>query len=298
MSSKSLGYLFLVMALCVAFPAFSQSLWTVDFVHGEVMRLDKGVEGKLSTGAVLPDDSTIKLGKGALVELSSGGRKISIVREGSYTIKAIASSVATSSQRGFIEALGEKLRGMLKGTPGELIVAGVRASDAAQPMGFSTGGEEARKRGEEAMAAGDYASAASDFEYALEEALPGEEGQIRTSLASALAMLDQPMAALAVLREGERDENPERYILEATLLLGAGAPEDALKALGSMNRPMYGTDAEKAMVTAEAAELEGLSLELLGRFKEASEAYRRSMAAAPESGAAQRSKKRLAAIGG
>jgi hypothetical protein len=287
-----------VAALFLAIPAFSQALWTVDFVHGEVTQTNKGVELRLSAGIQLPGDSTIRVGKGALVELSSGGRKISIVREGSYTINAIASSVATSSPKGFMEALGEKLRSMLKGSAGEQMVAGVRASEAAKPAGFSTGGEEARKNGEAAMLAGNYSAAVSEFEYALEEALPGEEGEIRTSLASALVMLDRPMEALAVLREGERDVNPQGHILEATLLLGAGAADEALKVLSLAPKPLYGTDAQKAAVNAELAELEGLALELSGRLKEAAEAYRRSMAAAPDSDAARRAKTRLAAIGG
>jgi tetratricopeptide (TPR) repeat protein len=184
-------------------------------------------------------------------------------------------------------------------------VAGVRASDAASQSGFTTGGDEARKRGEEALAAGDYRTAAAELEYALEEALPGEEGPLRTSLASALAMLDRPAAALAVLRSGERDESPGRELLEASILVGSGAAEDALliarSALARINASGGAGSADgasgRAGLTAEAAELEGLALEALGRLGEAAEAFKRAVQAAPESQAAARSRQRLAGLG-
>jgi tetratricopeptide (TPR) repeat protein len=240
------------------------------------------------------------MGKGALAELSAGDRRISIVKEGMYTVKSISVTAFSSSRPGLLEALRSKLRGLTSGTA-ELGVAGVRASEAVAPS-FSTGGDEARKRGEAALKSGEYAAAVRDFEYALEEALPGEEAPLRTDLASALAMLGRPAAALSVMRDGEQDEAPGRYILEATILLGAGAPEDALAVVrkgfprGMESRAADGSSIEP-YVMAEAAELEGLALEALDRPGEAVAAYRKAVSTAPDSPAAVRAKQRLGAMG-
>jgi tetratricopeptide (TPR) repeat protein len=301
MYKTSFRTIILSALLLAAVSAGAQTLWTVDFVSGKVEYQVKGTRMALSPGAKVADDATIYLGKGALVELSIGDRRISIVKEGMYTVKSISVTAFSSSRPGLLEALRSKLRGLTSGSP-EVGVAGVRASEAAAPS-FSTGGDEARKRGEAALQSGDYTAAARDFGYALEEALPGEEGPLRTDLASALAMLGRPAAALAVMRGGEQDEAPGRYILEATILLGAGAPDDALAVLRAVFPPLEGARAADGStiephMLAEAAELEGLALEALVKPGEAAAAYRRAVNAAPGSPAAARAKQRLAAIGG
>jgi len=289
--------------LLATIAAGAQTLWMVDFVSGKVEYQIKGTRMAMAPGAKVADDATIYLGKDALVELSAGDRRISIVREGMYTIKSISATAFSSSRPGLLEALRNKLRGLSGGTA-ELGVAGVRAAEAAAPS-FSTGGDEARKRGEAALKSGDYPAAVRDFGYALEEALPGEEGPLRTDLASALAMLGRPAAALAVMRDGEQDEAPGRYILEATILLSAEAPEEALAVIraafpsagSGAARAKDGSTIEAPMI-AEAAELEGLALEALQKPGEARDAYRRAVSTAPESQAAARARQRLAVIGG
>ena len=282
--------------LLMAVTAGAQTLWTVDFVSGKVEYQVKSTKVALAPGTKVADNVTIYLDKGALVELSTGDRRISIVKEGMYSVKSISVTAFSSSRPGLLEVLRNKLRGLTSGTA-EFGVAGVRAADAAAPS-FSTGGDEARKRGEASMLSGDFVAAVRDFDYALEEALPGEEGPIRTKIASALVMLGRSAAALAVMRDGEQDEAPGRYILEATILLGAGAPEDALAVL---EKGFPGTGKTRAAdgspidpnMTAEAAELEGLALEALEKPGEAAAAYRKAISAAPESPAAARSKQRL-----
>jgi tetratricopeptide (TPR) repeat protein len=247
-------------------------------------------------------DATIFVSKGAFVELRSDDRRVSLIREGSYTVKTITKIAASLSRPGLIEVLSSKIKSLIKGSDGESAVLGVRASDAAASFGFMTGGDEARIRGEAAMEAGDYESAQDEFEYALDEALPGEEGPLRTQLAMSLAMLDRPAAALAVLQSGEQDENPARFILEATLLVSIGEPESALaiitEAFAADEIQTYNTTDPKELqhYAAEAAELEGLALEALEKPREAAEAYRRSILAAPDSTAAQRSRQRLTVI--
>ncbi|MDX9959341.1 MAG: hypothetical protein RBT68_12945 [Spirochaetia bacterium] len=139
----------------------------------------------------------------------------------------------------------------------------------------------------------------NEFEYALAEALPGEEGPLRTQLAMSLAMQDRPAAALEVLQSGEQDENPARYILEATILVSIGEAESALVIISEAfaadaTRSYNMTDPQELQhYAAEAAEIEGLALEALERPREAAEAYRRSILAAPDSLAAQRARQRL-----
>lgn len=300
MYKNSFRAIILSALLLTAVSAGAQTLWTVDFVSGKVEYQVKGTRMALPPGAKVTDDATIYLGKGALVELSTGDRRIAIVKEGMYTVKSISVTAFSSSRPGLLEALRSKLRGLTSGNP-EAGVAGVRASEAAAPS-FSTGGDEARKRGKAALQSGDYAAAARDFGYALEEALPGEEGPIRTDLASALAMFGRPAAALAVMRDGEQDEAPGRYILEATILLGAGAPEDALAVLHAAFPPAGGIRAAdgsaiEPFMLAEAAELEGLAFEALERPGEAAAAYRKAVGASPGSPAAARARQRLGITG-
>ena len=153
------------------------------------------------------------------------------------------------------------------------------------------GGDEAKKRGEAAITAGDYVAAARDFEYALDEALPGEEGLIRRLLASALAMQGRQAMAIGVLRGGERENGPAVDILEATLLLSAGSPEEALSIVRRVDPRL------EPSFAAEAAELEGLALEVMNKPEEVAAAYRRAISAAPDSPAGVRAAQRLAALG-
>ena len=286
-------------ALLAGMAASAQSFWTAEFVSGAVEYQLKGTKAPLSAGTKVGEDTTVFLGKGALLELSSGGKRVSLVREGTYSVRSIAAATGSTTKPGILEALGGKLRALFSGR-GEAGIAGVRASDAASATGFVTGGEEAMKRGEVAMSSGNYDAAARDFEYALEEALPGEEGRVRRLLASALAMQGRQAAALGVLRGGEREESPAVDMLEATLLLGAGAPDEALAVMRRAFPPASPGGASPALdpaTAAEAAELEGLVLEAMDKTLEAAGAYRRAMAAAPDSQAAARAKQRLAALG-
>ena len=284
--------LFLTMVAFVALMPLAvsaQTLWTAEFVSGAVEYQLKGTKIPLSAGSQVGEEATVFMGKGALLELTSGGRRVSLVREGTYTLRAITATTGSTTKPGIIEALGGKLRALFSGR-GESGIAGVRASEVSVPT-FMTGGDEAKKRGAAAMAAGNYEAAARDFEYALEETLPGEEGSVRRLLASALAMQGRQAAALGVLRGGEREDGPAVDMLEATLLLGAGAPEEALAVVRRA-----GTGLEPALVS-ELAELEGLALEVLNKPMEAASAYRHAISVAPDSPAATRAGQRLAALG-
>lgn len=278
---------------------YSQSIWTVDYVSGAVDYQTSNAKTALLPGMQITEESTIFLSKGAFVELRSDDRRISLIREGSYTIKTITKKAAFLARPGFIEVLGGKIKGLIKGREGASSVLGVRASDVAASSGLMTGGAEAQIRAEAAMAAGDYETAMNEFEYALYEALPGEEGPLRTQLAMSLAMLDRRAEALSVLQSGEQDESSARYILEATILVSIGEPESALviirEELNADAINSYNATNPEALqqYLAEAAELEGLALESLGRLREAAEAYKRSILAAPDSPAAQSSRQRL-----
>ncbi len=304
MRSKTFLTIIAAYASLIPLAASAQSLWTAEFVSGTVEYQIKGTRIPLTAGSRVGDEATVFLGKGALLELSSGDRRVSLVREGTYPIRNIAASSGSTTKPGLLEALGGKLRALFSGR-GESGIAGVRASEAASAPAFMTGGDEARKRGETAMAEGNYEAAAREFAYSLDEALPGEEGPVRRLLASALAMQGRQATALGVLRGGEREDSPAVDLLEATLLLGAGAPDEALIVIRRAFPPATtdGTGAGSASTglepafAAELAELEGLTLEVLERREEAASAYRRAILAAPDSPAGVRAGQRLAALG-
>jgi hypothetical protein len=303
MPATKMRFLLLAFIIVAAYPqVYSQSIWIVDYVSGTVDYQTASAKTRLLPGMKIAEEATIVVSKGAFAELRSDDKKVSLIREGSYTVSTITKIATSLARPGLIQILSDKVKGLIKGSDGESAVLGVRASDAAASFGFMTGGDEARIRGEAALAAGDYESAYTDFEYALDEALPGEEAPLRTQLAMSLAMLDRPAVALQVLQSGEQDENPARFILEATILVSIGEAESALVII----REAFATDAIKSYNTtdplelqyyaAEAAEIEGLALEALDRPREAVEAYQRSILAAPDSPAAQRARQRLAGI--
>lgn len=278
-------------------PASAQSLWTAEFVSGKVEYQLKGTRIPLSAGNRVDEEATVFLGKGALLELSSGSRRVSLVREGSYSMRTVAGATGSTTKPGILEALGGKLRAFFS-SRGDSSIGGVRASEAAGTPAFMTGGDEAKIRGEASMAAGKYEAATRDFEYALEEALPGEEGSVRRLLATALAMQGRQATALGVLRGGEREDSPAVDMLEASLLLAAGVPGEALAVMRSAFPPTApaGTILDPA-IAAEAAELEGLVLEAMDKPAEAADAYRRAITAKPDSQPAARARQRLEALG-
>jgi hypothetical protein len=244
----------------------AQTNYSVEYISGAV---DCGVGQDwklLSPGDSVPADTSIRLSRGAIVELAASGKRISIVKEGVYAMASLSASNGEPQKARLLEIVSQKLRYLFKGSGGTESVFGVRAAQV-ETAGFESGGAVAKAQGEAALAAGDYPAAARSFEYALDEAMPDEEEALRMLLATTLALMDRPAAALGWLRGGDAAMTPSRVLLETSLLVRAGAPDEALALLRATNFKPAGN-----VAIAEAAELEGLTLESLQRPAEAPKA--------------------------
>lgn len=292
MSNRSSRIAFLYCLVIAVGTVSAQTNYSVEYINGTVdCRVGQDWKS-LSPGDSVSADSSIRLSRGAIVELKASGKRISIVKEGVYAVASLSASNREPLKAQLLEIVSQKMRYLFKGSGGTESVFGVRAAQV-ETAGFESGGAVAKAQGEAALATGDYAAAARSFEYALDEAMPDEEESLRMLLATALALMDRPAAALGFLRGGDATITPSRALLESSLLVRAGAPDEALALLRATNFKTAGN-----VALAEAAELEGLTLESLQRTAEAIEAYRRAVAAAAGSEAATRSKERIAALGG
>ena len=63
----------------------------------------------------MDEEATVFLGKGALLELSSGGKRVSLAREGTYSMRAVAGATESTTKPGILEALGGELRVIISG---------------------------------------------------------------------------------------------------------------------------------------------------------------------------------------
>jgi len=292
MSNKPLRIALICCLLYATGTVSAQANYSVEYINGAVdCRVGQDWKS-LGPGDPVSADTSIRLSRGAIVELAASGKRISLVKEGVYAMASLSASSREPQKAQLLEIVSQKMRYLFKGSGGTESVFGVRAAQV-ETAGFESGGAVAKAQGEASLAAGDYAAAARSFEYALDEAMPDEEEPLRILLATTLALMDRPAAALGLLRGGDTTITPSRALLESSLLLRAGAPDEALALLRATSIKSGGN-----VAMAEAAEMEGLTLESLQRPAEAIEAYRRAVAAAAGSEAAIRSKERLVALGG
>lgn len=207
---------------------------TVSWADGKV-DLQKGTAwSALNVGDKIDSAATIRLGKGASVELSDGKRKVSLTAEGSYLVDNLLKkgAVASKQNTNALNKLGKLVDP--QASVGSTTVAAVRGA-AVEPAKDSTSWQSdvdvpaIMEEGRKLVRAGDYVNAAAKFGEAVDAADGVEKDSAMYSQAWALAAGDSQARAVKILRTMPSTGNwaGPRALLLARLDIDSGANAEA-----------------------------------------------------------------------
>jgi hypothetical protein len=197
--------LFTVIAVFFAVVAASAASLTVSWADGKIDMQQGSDWVAVNIGDQIDSSATLRLGKGASVELTAGKHKVSITSAGTYSLDSLLSKGAAAENR--ISAL-DKLGKLVdpKATTSSTTVAAVRG-DAIEPTKEATSWDSGSAnvsaildQGRKLVRDGDFDGAAARFE----EAVKASDGDTRDSAtyseAWALAAGDSNAKAVKLLR--------------------------------------------------------------------------------------------------
>jgi hypothetical protein len=228
--------LFFVIALLISgFVAFGETV-SVDYIDGKVEMLSNAKWIKINSGDSIDSGASVRLSSGSLMEFEYNGAKISIVEEGTYSIKALISSSKEVKSWNLLTIVGGKLAKTIatsEGTTGSAAL-GVRG-DPAKVEGLEWVTDEGET--DKLQLAKSYISDGK-FEDAItvldsfSGAEPSEQKEVKYYLAYSHAMLGETALALSQInKSGIKAEDPfyaDFVLLKGKLLLEGLSYKNAL----------------------------------------------------------------------
>jgi hypothetical protein len=135
------GLILILAGLAVYGQSAAQQSFTVQYFDGSVQVQLKGQTAwkTLKINEKVPADATIRLAKGAMIELVSGKTVLTLIKDGVYPMTSLLSKVQSTSG-----SLGSTVALKLKAVSSEPVqtstAGGVRAADASAKCDWSNGG--------------------------------------------------------------------------------------------------------------------------------------------------------------
>jgi hypothetical protein len=208
---------------------------TVSWADGRV-DLKKGSSwATVGMGDKIDSSATLRLGKGASVELSDGKRKVSLTAEGTYALEPLLKQGADASKRNAVALT--KLGKLVdpKATVGSSTVAAVRgaaiepAKDAVTWQSDTVDVAAVMEEGRQLVRDGEFSDAALKFDEAASAAEGDEKASAQYAEAWALAADDSSARAVKILRVMPQAGNwaAPRALLLARLDIDSGAKDEA-----------------------------------------------------------------------
>jgi len=134
-----------IVLVLAGFALFGQSavqqLFTVQYLDGSVQVQLKGQTAwkSLKVNEKVPADATVRLAKGAMIELVSGKTVLSLIKDGIYPMASLLAKVQTTSG-GLGSTVAMKLKAVSSEPVQSSTTGGVRAADASAKRDWSNGG--------------------------------------------------------------------------------------------------------------------------------------------------------------
>jgi hypothetical protein len=234
----------LTLVVIVAFVAalsLSAVPLTVSWADGKV-ELQKGSSWiAVNMGDKIDSASTLRLAKGASVELNSGKNKIALTAAGSYVLDTLLKQGAVASQNkaGALNKLGKLVDP--KASVGSTTVAAVRGAaieptkDTVSWQADTVDVAAVMEEGRQLVRDGDYSNAALKFNEAASAAEGDEKDSAQYAEAWALAADDSSARAVKILRAmpSKGSWAAPRALLLARLDIDSGAKAEAKSVLDS-----------------------------------------------------------------
>jgi hypothetical protein len=224
----------LVILAFVAALSLSAVPLNVSWADGKVDLKNGSSWAAVGMGDQIDSSATIRLGKGASIELSDGKRRVSLTAEGIYLVDNLLAKGAVASKKNSnaLNKLGKLVDP--QASVGSTTVAAVRGA-AIEPAKDTTEWQSdvdvpaIMEEGRQLVRSGDYADAALKFNEAAEAADGVDKDSAMYSEAWALAASDSQAKAVKVLRAMPSSGNwaGPRALLLARLDIDSGAKAEA-----------------------------------------------------------------------
>ena len=232
MNSKMIALLLVILIPAAVFGLE----FRVDYVYGIVEVQDDGRWQPADIGSTISGDSCLRIGPGAVAELSSGNMRITLGEEGTYLVSQLTDSSRQVSSWGIVQMVRGKIRNLFRGQPEiESTAMGVRAEEMDEDIGFDWMDEEedAVEQGKTLLEEQRYEESIGYFEEALELADERSRSVYLFYIGYAYAMTGQSGLAMRYLNEIEPSHLMAHYgdyvLLKGQLLLEGRAYLAALE---------------------------------------------------------------------
>jgi len=229
----------MVLLLLISIPTAVFCLdFTVDYVYGTVEVQTDSRWQPAEIGTAVSGDSSLRVGPGAVAELSSGSIRITIGEAGTYFVSELTSSSRQVSSWGIVQMVRSKIRNLFRGLPqNESSAMGIRAGTAegTEDIGFDwmDEEEEAADEGKSLLEEERYEEAVEYFKEALELTDERSRSLYLFYIGYAYAMAGRTGLSLRYLNESEPSHLTAHYgdyvLLKGQLLLEGQAYQAALE---------------------------------------------------------------------
>jgi len=221
---------------------------TVSWADGKVDMKKNSAWAAVNVGDKIDSSATIRLAKGASVELSDGKRKVSLTAEGSYVPDTLfkKGAVASKQNTAAMDKLGKLVDPQASvGTSTVAAVRGAAIEPSKETVEWQSDTADLpaiMEEGRRLVRSGDYTNAALRFHEASKVAEGVEKDSAMYSEAWALAAGDSQARAVKILRTMPSNGNwaGPRALLLARLDIDSGANAEAKSVIKSgMNSKLF-----------------------------------------------------------
>ena len=224
---------------------------TASWVDGDVTMKVGSSWQEINTGDTVDSGTVVRVGSDSMAEFTSGSQKVAFSSPGTYNLENLlkTGNVQEQKRSGVLNQLSRLVD---KQAPRSTVVAGVRGdfegnSDKTEWAVDENDPQTLADEGQKLLASKKYADAAASFGDAAAQALGDQRDEYRYNQAWCLAMSDNLIAAIKILRpmNASGPYSIPRGILLARLSLDTGAPKEAASLLDeiSANPSLVGDDA-------------------------------------------------------
>lgn len=245
-STRLTRFIFLLSMTTLVLTSPSSETLVVDYCSGKVSRLSNNEWQTVSIGESVTDRDTVRLGSNAVIELTCPDTKITLSREGTYTLDRLLSSHRQQEKVGFGAILSSKVRSLFgkKAHRTQNSAGGIRGAeveDDSDALAWFEGDvEEMINEGKQLLEANDYPEALAVFQDAYDSAFdPVDEEKSLFFMGYTFVMMNRTDDALDALTGLSPDPSADYYFdyyfVTGKLLIDTYAYEDAANFLATFN---------------------------------------------------------------
>lgn len=278
----------LLLLFIAAGPLFAED-YAVEYVDGYVDIKVDGEWYELYIGDTVSRRDVVSLEDGAVLELSRGGKVITLTKPGIYSMSSLGRQAELQNDSDVDSLIGSKLRTLVAGKGSDVeiaTVAGARGADAGSNDDFGwveSEVDEIIKSGKNSIAAGDFEAALDLFYEAYDYAFDmEEEAQALFYIGYTYDLLGKPVDALRYLKDVSAEPTSEIYtdfyLLKGKLHIQTYDYDQAVSFLEAYDNTFASLNEKQTVLF-----LTGVAYDGLGKSQVADDFFQQAYSLDPES---------------